>query len=233
MSHRQHTSLGDFLSRDNVRSGQAVENAESHLEFLRNAREINETLPKAWEQLVAAPDEILVELLDEKVKELSGRKAGPDRVKHFLASLGKSDPAPLPPIAPPPPQPKPDPPSVVNYTGSQPERFSFNGQTHTVNSWAKLLTTLAEQIHKLHPTEFDKALELRGTTRSYFSRSGQGMSVPRPVGTSGYYAETKMDANRIVTVCHRLLAKFGYREQDLEIKVTEAPSAGPPTPPVA
>ncbi len=217
--------LDSFLSRDNVNSGRAVENAESELEFLRTTKEIEETLPKAWRQLVTAPNEILVDLLDEKVEELSGGKAGPDRVKRFLASLAKLVPVSpkpdTPPITPQPPKPEPQSPSIDNYIGKQIVSFSFNGRTHTVNKWKNLLLTLSEQLYKLHGTEFDKALDIRGTKRSYFSLSAQGMTQPGRVGDSGYYAETKMDSNRTVEVCRRLLAKFGYNEQALKIEIIQ------------
>ena len=214
--------LDNFLSRDKVRSGEAVRNAESHLEFLRSRKEIEETLPIAWDQLVSLPDDILIELLDEKVKDLCGRKAGPESIKRFLATLTKSATVPpshpIFPVAPRLRKQRLAKQNVADYLNKHIQSFVFNGQTHKVDTWSQLLTTLAEQIYQLHRAGFDKALELKGRKRIYFSRNAQGMKMPKPVGSSGYYVETHWSSDNCVRRCHDLLIKFGYSEKDLQIE---------------
>ena len=86
--------LIEFLSRESVYSGTAVENAEAHLKQLQDARRVDEVLPHAWKALVAGPDDLLVELINERVKGLCGVEAAPERIKGFLEGLGKPEPPP-------------------------------------------------------------------------------------------------------------------------------------------
>ena len=216
--------LTRFLSKGTVGSGEAVKDAELHLEILRMDKEIEETLPNAWDQIITEPDEILVELLIQKVKELCGWETAPDEIIRFLSRLPK------PGLA-------PSTPSITlmdsraqmsgqqlkidaDYTNTKPLRFTFRGQTHEIEDrkWNTLLPTLAEQIYQLHPTEFHKAHEVKLRWLTYFNLNSQNMRRPKPVGNSGYYVETKMKANRCVMVCHKLLIKFGYSQQDLVIE---------------
>ena len=213
-------SLIGFLSREKVRSGTAVENAESHLAKLWKAKKLEETLPKAWEQLVNEPDEILVELLNQKVEELCGWEAGQGSIKRFLANLPK--PAHAPPN--PTPQPLPSPTtkqpnqSFGSYNGTKIARLTFHGQTYGALPWTRMLIALAEQVYQLHSSEFQKVLELKGAKRPYFNRNQQGMRKARLIGNSGYFAETDLTPGQIVYRCHALLAKFGYSQQDLVIE---------------
>ena len=81
--------LIEFLSRENVYSGVAVENAEARLTQLQEAKKVDNVLPQAWEDLIAGPDDMLVELINEKVEYLCGVKAGPNHFKEFLVGLSK------------------------------------------------------------------------------------------------------------------------------------------------
>ena len=213
-------SLIDFLSRENVRSGTAVQHAESHLANLWKARRIDETLPRAWKQLIADPDDLLLVLLNEKVKELCGWEADLAQVKRFLSNVSKPAHAPPNPTPQPLPSPKTKQPnqSFGNYNGTKIVRFTFHGQICGAHPWTRMLIALAEQVYQLHSSEFQKVLELTGTKRPYFSRNQQGMRKSRPIGNSGYFAETDLTPGQIVYRCHALLAKFGYTPDDLQIE---------------
>ena len=81
--------LIQFLARANVYSGVAVENAEARLKQLREARRIDQALPQVWEDLIAGPDKLLVDLINDKVKSRCEIEATPERIKGFLVGLGK------------------------------------------------------------------------------------------------------------------------------------------------
>ena len=215
-------SLIDFLSRENVRSGHAVGYAKSLLyEFWQN-KKIEEALPKAWNQLITEPHDQLLALLNQKVMESCGWGANLDQIKRFLANLPKPVPAP--------PHPTPHPFSSTrtkqsnqrfgSYNGTKIVRFTFHGQTYGASPWTRLLITLAEQLYQLHPSEFQKVLELRGTKNPYFSRNRQDMRNARLIGDSGYFAEADLTPNEIVRRCHALLTLFGYSPDDLQIETT-------------
>ena len=78
-----------FLARENVFSGVAVENAEARLTQLQEARRVDKALPLAWEELIAGPDDLLADLINERVKGRYGIEAAPERIKGFLVGLGK------------------------------------------------------------------------------------------------------------------------------------------------
>ena len=64
----------DFLGRDVVEKGLAIEKAKSVKESKEKNKLINQSLPKAWEQLIDEPDESLVESFSSKVEGLCGHK---------------------------------------------------------------------------------------------------------------------------------------------------------------
>ena len=65
------TVLLNVLYKDRVASGSAIEYGENLLDRLRKDRIVNENLPKAWDLLVTEPDELLVDLLAERVERIS------------------------------------------------------------------------------------------------------------------------------------------------------------------
>ena len=217
---RTADELIDLLSKENVRSGYAVEYAKSLLYEFWEAKKIEEALPRAWNKLITDPDDQLLALLNQKVMELCGWGANLDQIKRFLANLPKPTTAPLKPA----PHPYPPPTakqlnqSFGSYNGTKIVRFTFRGQTYGATPWTRLLITLAEQLYKLHPSEFQKVLELRGTKRPYFSHNQQEMRKARPISNSGYFAETDLTPGMIVHRCHALLDKFGYSPDALQIE---------------
>jgi predicted type IV restriction endonuclease len=74
----------DFLSKKNIKSNQAFKNAENVFDSRIKAKEIKTTLPKAWNKLVSEPDEFLIELLKEKVENLSGYVPAIENLEYFF-----------------------------------------------------------------------------------------------------------------------------------------------------
>lgn len=80
----------EFLSKENVISDRAIENAERIYESKQRQHLIEETLPKAWKKIITEPDELLVELLAETTEKLCGYKPDNEMVKQFLKELAQS-----------------------------------------------------------------------------------------------------------------------------------------------
>jgi len=74
----------DFLSKENVMSGVAINKAEEVLEIQKKQVVITETLPKAWNELISKPDERLVELLIDKTEKMCGYRPSKIEVIGFL-----------------------------------------------------------------------------------------------------------------------------------------------------
>lgn len=74
----------DFLSKEKVVSGVAINKAEELLEIQKKQTVITETLPKAWNELISEPDERLVELLIDKTEKMCGYRPSEMDVIGFL-----------------------------------------------------------------------------------------------------------------------------------------------------
>ena len=80
----------EFLSKDNVISGKSVESAERVISSRQRARVVKDTLPKAWDDLISEPDELLIELLKDKVKNLCGFSPTPSELISFVKDIQKN-----------------------------------------------------------------------------------------------------------------------------------------------
>lgn len=76
--------FAQFLGRDAVESGHAVQEARDLHRSRKRGRAIAETLPRAWDRLVSDPDELLIELLTETVEAMSGFRPEIEQVVGFL-----------------------------------------------------------------------------------------------------------------------------------------------------
>jgi len=73
-----------YLSFARVVAGESWDAARKDIRGLTRTREIHKTLPVAWEVLLEEPDDLLVDLIAEKVEEICGYKPNPDTVAQFL-----------------------------------------------------------------------------------------------------------------------------------------------------
>jgi len=76
----------DFISYDNIDSGNAVQNAEAIYKGQQKLNVLKDTLPKAWDKIISEPDEILIELISDTAEKFCGYKADSGLVKQFLSS---------------------------------------------------------------------------------------------------------------------------------------------------
>ncbi len=73
-----------YLARDRVRDGSAFEDAQRDYRDAAGKREAVTALPKAWRQLVAEPDDLLLEIVGGKAEAICGFKPDPADVIAFL-----------------------------------------------------------------------------------------------------------------------------------------------------
>ena len=74
----------DLLSKGNVQSGNSLQNAESIYKGRLKKVKIEETLPQAWNKIIAEPDALLIDLVAETTEKLCGFKPEVNDVKQFL-----------------------------------------------------------------------------------------------------------------------------------------------------
>jgi predicted type IV restriction endonuclease len=73
-----------LLSRNQVQSGAALQNAKSIYEQLDRQKKINETLPKAWNKIISAGDPRLYDLLSETTESICGFRPDDEDVKNMI-----------------------------------------------------------------------------------------------------------------------------------------------------
>ncbi len=73
-----------YLSHERVKSGAAFDDAQRDYRDLASRREAKDALPKAWAELIAEREELLLELIADKAEVLSGFRPTLDDVASFL-----------------------------------------------------------------------------------------------------------------------------------------------------
>lgn len=177
-----------YLEYSAVRSGSALRNARADYEDVTRTRQIEAALPEAWRTLVDDEDELLLELVADKVESLCGFKPDPDTVARFLTQRPQSA-TPAPPRQ---PAVTLNPPSVAALPGSpsSPPPSYVSGKAALVllgvrfeqrNARDVLVATI-EALAERDPTFMDRfaALPKHGRTRRYISRERLDLYPGRP-----------------------------------------------------
>jgi len=76
--------LTRYLHYEAIVSGAAIEAAREDYRNVSRDRQMKSTLPKAWARLLEDEDELLLELVADRVESLCGYKPDPDTVAYFL-----------------------------------------------------------------------------------------------------------------------------------------------------
>lgn len=93
--------LNRYLSYESVCTGEAAKAIADDYQNASNQRLIEEKLPEAWNKLVEEKDEILLDLVAEKVESMCGYKPTGDQVWDFLESVKRTGSSETPPLTPP------------------------------------------------------------------------------------------------------------------------------------
>jgi hypothetical protein len=80
-----------YLAKDRIASGDALADAQTDYRASASRREAELTLPKAWAQILAEPDGLLMELVRERTEALCGHKPSDAALEAFLKSRQGSD----------------------------------------------------------------------------------------------------------------------------------------------
>ncbi|MFH2068420.1 MAG: type I restriction endonuclease [Candidatus Omnitrophota bacterium] len=209
----------DFLSKENIVSGQAIQNAQAIYAGQQKKNILEQTLPKAWNKIVEEADDLLIELIGETTEKICGFKADTELIEHFLSKnknvlliFNQKESRPVL-------QTSPTPMTTGNYTGKNISSFYFRDSKYEVRSWKNLLIRLCE-ILSTNRIEFDKVLTIVGRKRPYFTRNANELRVPEKIRNTDIYVETNLSANSIVKFCFEVLAVLGYSEADLKIEAS-------------
>lgn len=182
--------LERYLRHDAVASGAAIEAAREDYRNVAKERQILAALPVAWDRLVGDEDEMLLEIVADRVENLCGFKPDPDTVAKFLKTTrAGAHPIPAPttrtPRVPdrtvqPSPQiaPAPRPTSPIPSTVG----FVLEGRSHPCRNAREVLVEVFEKLSRRDPTfpERFAALPKHGRTRRYLARNAGELYPGRP-----------------------------------------------------
>ncbi len=195
-----------FLTKEKVSSGEAVEYAKARIDEKVRITEAQKGMLEAWNQIVVTPHNDLIGLLRNTSTEICGFGVSGQWVKEFLKQHRSeiqisSGPAPQPPNS-----------ERVTH-GSRSVHWTFNGENKESNTWKSALAEFCELIHKQYPNKFEKILNVRGRTLSYFSMSRGDLEDPLEIGGTGYYVHSfRGVSTQIIKACKRVAIEFGHSD---------------------
>lgn len=167
------TRLKRYLGYEAVRSGAALEAARADYQNVARQRQIKTTLPKAFNKLIEEEDELLLELVADKVENLCGYKPDLDTVSDFLKNSVKIEPI------------QPPPTSITNSLPPPPTSqlgFSFRGKWYPAKSARDVLFQVFSKLAEVDPSFLQRfaSLPKHGTKRRYLARTPEELYPHRP-----------------------------------------------------
>lgn len=186
------TRLERYLSYAHVTSGAALASAREDYKNVSRSRQMLSTLPEAWLKLVAEEDELLLELLADKVESLCGFKPDVDTVARFLrenvglrgsqqaasprqATQSSTTPATVPAT-------NRRSVSLTNNTRPGGIGYTFGGSFVACRNGREVLVGVLEALAKRDPSFLERfaARPKHGRTRRYLARSPEELYPGRP-----------------------------------------------------
>ncbi len=169
--------LTRYLEYRAVCSGDAIDAARRDFQDVTRDRRIKEALPQAWRKLLEDQDDLLVELLADKVESLCGYKPTTEIVSTFLSSQPFTPGSPALKAPGPHPRPSPTPPSGAPRFG-----FRLNGQDYAGHSAREVMIQLFEELHARDQTFLERfaARPRHGRSRRYLARTRAELYPGRP-----------------------------------------------------
>jgi predicted type IV restriction endonuclease len=176
--------LERYLSYAQVSSGAAIAAAREDYKNVSRNRQMLSTLPEAWSKLVAEEDELLLELVADKVESLCGFKPDIDTVARFLGenvslrgnqqavAQGPRTATPSPPALSPAPATRPMG-GVTTATRLSGVGYTFDGRFVACRNGREVLVAVFEALAARDSTFLERfaARPKHGRTRRYLARS--------------------------------------------------------------
>lgn len=170
--------LSRYLNYNAIVSGKAIEAAREYYRHISRGRQIQAVLPKAWAKLVEEEDDLLLELVADRVESLCGYKPDPDTVARFFKENVMLNPSPQSSGS----MPKP----IVPKSGYTPLTVGvgvvLDGQHFPARNARDVLVTVFEMLTKRDATFLERfaALPKHERTRRYLARNPEELYPGRP-----------------------------------------------------
>ncbi|MFQ5698047.1 MAG: type I restriction endonuclease [Myxococcota bacterium] len=175
--------LERYLGYQAICDGSAIGAARADYRDVAQEREIRAALPEAWRNLVDEEDDLLIELVADRVESLCGYKPEPDLVAEFLAQqFARHEPVPRGG------GPRPTPPTtaapirVSPAAGTSGFGFTIDGREVSCRNGRDVLVSVFEELTKRDGSFPDRfaALPKHGRSRRYLARDRDELYPGRP-----------------------------------------------------
>ena len=175
--------LQRYLKFQRVTSGESLSAARNDYKDAARDRLISSSMPKAWYALLSDADELLVELLAEKVEDLCGYRPDSDFCSQFIQTKAdlSSDSDDLTMLTDP-----PTPPRSTSFVSTSSildgeTGFLFRGQFHSANSAREVMKEVLITFAKIDPKFLDNFVKRKhGRKRRYIAQSNIELYPGRP-----------------------------------------------------
>lgn len=172
--------LTRYLNYSGICTGVAIDAARKDYRDVTKERQIQAALPEAWKKLVDDEDELLLELVADKVESICGFKPDPSVVAAFLKQPAQRMPMPVNPVARTPIMKGPIPPGspanrAIAPTGNG---FVLRGKTYMVKSAREVLVRVIKELAATDPAFLDRfdALPKHASKVRYVARSRDALN---------------------------------------------------------
>lgn len=169
--------LTRYLGYEEITTGRAIAAASEDYKNVSRDRQMKATLPLAWSRLVSEEDDLLLELVADKVESLCGFKPDLDTVARFLKEAtsvrATSGPAPQARSAYATPQVRTQPQAVPTPKVPSGVGFSLNGQFNSARNARDVLVSVFETLASRDASFLERfaSLPKHGRTRRYVART--------------------------------------------------------------
>ena len=166
------SSFKRYLGFDAVRSGQAIEAARKDYRNAARKRQAQRTLPDAWAKLIESEDELLIELVADKVEDLCGVRPDLDAVASFLRQRPATN-AGLHSTSAPMRTRRPAQPAAPNTATPKSTGFELYGQRHQARNARDVMVKVFRAFAERDSSFLERfaALPKHGRKRRYLART--------------------------------------------------------------
>ena len=219
-------NLMRFLGKTALTDGSALKEAQKE----QQQKPAIGKIPKAWERLVSEPEELLVDLLREKVTELSGFEPSNKHVIDFLKGLvfqQDADSQNLPLESNKSKMPR----SIkiaqrsqwnasaervkvssgyIDATGRKPKAFWLNEVRYEVRNWIEIVIRICGQKAEEVGDDFGEyVINIKGRTGGlYFSEDRDKVPEPQRIPNSNFFVSKRFSANGALDLAKRVVEAF-------------------------
>lgn len=212
----------NFLTKENVLSGEAEKAAEDIYTARQRDFFIKETLPKAWAQIMSNPKKWLADILGSVTEEMCGYHPDREAIEDFISSRfnQKSD---LESLLQPKPAAQPQTAKAAvrddDYTGKSIVSFTLKGMKYEVKSWKAMFLKFCEVVFPKHKDDLDVLFTLSKPGKEYFSKNPYQLLTCEKIAGTGMYVDVNLTAREVVELSHKMLHLLGYDENALSFEV--------------